>query len=155
MKFEMKDLLELGRSFGGNTCLFKVLWFSINTTAYGHEDCMKHSIPKCLSCRSWINRTVWSLSLSLSLSLSHLSSSLTWETFHQHHGLKLPRWVDSFQKGNDIIRRKQENPIFHFICFHISSDIFRPPQWLSSRESSCNAGDAGDANSIPGSGRSW
>ena len=153
----MKDLLELGRSFGGNTCLFKVLWFSINTTAYGHEDCMKHSIPKCLSCRSWINRTVWSLSLSLSLSLT-CPLLLLEKLFISIMGimmLKLPRWVDSFQKGNDIIRRKQENPIFHFICFHISSDIFRPPQWLSSRESSCNAGDAGDANSIPGSGRSW
>ena len=26
------------------------------------------------------------------------------------------------------------------------------PQWLSSKESSCNTGDAGDAGSIPGSG---
>ena len=28
------------------------------------------------------------------------------------------------------------------------------PQWLSSKESSCNAGDAGDVGSIPESGRS-
>ena len=28
------------------------------------------------------------------------------------------------------------------------------PCWLSSKESACNAGDAGDAGSIPGSGRS-
>ena len=28
------------------------------------------------------------------------------------------------------------------------------PQWLSSRESACNAGDAWDMDSIPGSGRS-
>ena len=28
------------------------------------------------------------------------------------------------------------------------------PQWLSGKESSCNAGDAGDVGSIPGSGRS-
>ena len=28
------------------------------------------------------------------------------------------------------------------------------PQWLSSKESPCNAGDPGDVNSISGSGRS-
>ena len=28
------------------------------------------------------------------------------------------------------------------------------PPWLSSKESACNAGDAGDLGSIPGSGRS-
>ena len=28
------------------------------------------------------------------------------------------------------------------------------PLWLSSKETSCNAGDAGDSGSIPGSGRS-
>ena len=28
------------------------------------------------------------------------------------------------------------------------------PRWLSSKESACNAGDAGDLGSIPGSGRS-
>ena len=28
------------------------------------------------------------------------------------------------------------------------------PQWLSSKESMCNAGDTGDAGSIPESGRS-
>ena len=28
------------------------------------------------------------------------------------------------------------------------------PWWLGSEESTCNAGDAGDAGSIPGSGRS-
>ena len=27
------------------------------------------------------------------------------------------------------------------------------PQWLSSKKSACNAGDTGDAGSIPGSGR--
>ena len=29
----------------------------------------------------------------------------------------------------------------------------RLPQWLSGKESACNAGDTGDAGSIPGSGR--
>ena len=28
-----------------------------------------------------------------------------------------------------------------------------PPQWLSGKESTCNVGDAGDADSIPGSGK--
>ena len=28
------------------------------------------------------------------------------------------------------------------------------PSWLSSKESTCNAGDTGDVGSIPGSGRS-
>ena len=28
------------------------------------------------------------------------------------------------------------------------------PRWLSSKKSACNAGDAGDLSSIPGSGRS-
>ena len=28
------------------------------------------------------------------------------------------------------------------------------PLWLSSKETSCNAGDTGDSGSIPGSGRS-
>ena len=28
------------------------------------------------------------------------------------------------------------------------------PRWLNSKESACNAGDAGDLSSIPGSGRS-
>ena len=28
------------------------------------------------------------------------------------------------------------------------------PLWLSGKETSCNAGDAGDSGSIPGSGRS-
>ena len=29
-----------------------------------------------------------------------------------------------------------------------------PPRWLNGKESTCHAGDAGDADSIPGSGRS-
>ena len=29
------------------------------------------------------------------------------------------------------------------------------PWWLSNKESAYNAGDSGDAGSIPGSGRSW
>ena len=28
------------------------------------------------------------------------------------------------------------------------------PRWLSGKESACNAGDPGDAGSVPGSGRS-
>ena len=35
--------------------------------------------------------------------------------------------------------------------FKISQGL---PRWLSSKESTCNAGDAGDLGSIPGSGRS-
>ena len=30
----------------------------------------------------------------------------------------------------------------------------QPPQWLSSKESACNAGATGDTGSVPGSGRS-
>ena len=29
-----------------------------------------------------------------------------------------------------------------------------PPQWLTGKESACNAGDIADVGSIPGSGRS-
>ena len=39
----------------------------------------------------------------------------------------------------------------------INSLIYRfkgLPRWLSGKESACNAGDAGDTGSIPGSGRS-
>ena len=32
--------------------------------------------------------------------------------------------------------------------------IYGLPQWLSGKESACNAGDVGDVGSIPGSGRS-
>jgi len=32
--------------------------------------------------------------------------------------------------------------------------IYGLPQWLSGKESACNAGDAGDSGLIPGSGRS-
>ena len=32
--------------------------------------------------------------------------------------------------------------------------IYGLPQWFSGKESACNAGDTGDAGSIPGSGRS-
>ena len=32
---------------------------------------------------------------------------------------------------------------------------FRLPQWLSGKESACNAADTGNPGSIPGSGRSW
>ena len=32
--------------------------------------------------------------------------------------------------------------------------IMNKPRWLSSKESACNAGDAGDSGSIPDSGRS-
>ena len=39
------------------------------------------------------------------------------------------------------------------ICVYIQL-IHGLPWWLSSQESACNAGDAGDAGSIPGSGRS-
>ena len=41
---------------------------------------------------------------------------------------------------------------FHFIL----SSILRTglPRWLSGKESTCNAGDTGDMDSIPGSGRS-
>ena len=35
------------------------------------------------------------------------------------------------------------------INIHKPSGRMGPPQWLSSKESSCNAGDAGDAGSIP------
>ena len=41
---------------------------------------------------------------------------------------------------------------FHFIL----SSLLRIglPRWLSGKESTCNAGDTGDIDSIPGSGRS-
>ena len=32
--------------------------------------------------------------------------------------------------------------------------VYGFPRWLSGKESSCNVGDTGDANLIPGSGRS-
>jgi len=38
------------------------------------------------------------------------------------------------------------------IAFTITVQGF--PQWLSGKESACNAGDAGDMDSIPGLGRS-
>ena len=41
------------------------------------------------------------------------------------------------------------------VCVYISPHhINGLPQWLSRKESACNAGDTGDAGSIPGSGRS-
>ena len=40
------------------------------------------------------------------------------------------------------------------VCVYISPhNIYGLPQWLSGKESACNAGDTGDAGSIPGSGR--
>ena len=44
------------------------------------------------------------------------------------------------------IEREKLNLLLHF-----SHDFLGFPQWLSSKESTCNAGDSG---SIPGSGRS-
>ena len=43
-----------------------------------------------------------------------------------------------------------------FLLFKQISSVpfFRLPQWLSGKESTCNAGDAGDKRLIPGSGRS-
>jgi len=39
-------------------------------------------------------------------------------------------------------------------AFNAWGHPFRLPQWLSGKEFICNAGDAGDVGSIPGSGRS-
>ena len=45
--------------------------------------------------------------------------------------------------------------IFHLVKLYRAQLLFtRLPQWLSSKESACNAGDAGNRGSIPGSGRS-
>ena len=39
--------------------------------------------------------------------------------------------------------------------FTLSMEVFTGlPQWLSGKESACNAGDTGDAGSVLGSGRS-
>ena len=40
----------------------------------------------------------------------------------------------------------------HHLCLLVPL-ILEFPQWLSSKESACNAGAAGDMGSIPGSGR--
>ena len=39
----------------------------------------------------------------------------------------------------------------YYICVNI---FFGSPQWLSSKESACNAGVSGDVGSVPESGRS-
>ena len=40
------------------------------------------------------------------------------------------------------------------MCVYVCVYIYRLPWWLSGKESSCNAGDAGDSGLIPGSGKS-
>jgi len=44
--------------------------------------------------------------------------------------------------------------VYICICAYIYVKRGGLPQWLSSKESTCNAGDTGDAGLIPGSGRS-
>ena len=44
--------------------------------------------------------------------------------------------------------------IYIYIHIHANNKNVGLPQWLSSKESACNAGDAGDAGSNPGLGRS-
>ena len=63
------------------------------------------------------------------------------------HGISLARilvWVTiSLSRGSSQPRIYVYLQLIHGL-----------PCWLSSKESACNAGDAGDAGSIPGSGRS-
>ena len=63
------------------------------------------------------------------------------------HGISLARilvWVTiSLSRGSSQPRIYEYLQLIHGL-----------PCWLSSKESACNAGDAGDAGSIPGSGRS-
>ena len=41
-----------------------------------------------------------------------------------------------------------------FIHLSVDRHLDWLPRWLSDKESACNAGDAGDAGSVPGLGRS-
>ena len=44
--------------------------------------------------------------------------------------------------------------VYMHICVCVCVHICRLPQWLSGKETICNAGATGDMGSIPGSGRS-
>ena len=50
---------------------------------------------------------------------------------------------------------QEQNGLAYLLSFQVISvsSLYGLPQWLSSKESACNAGDTGDMSSIPGSGR--
>ena len=56
-------------------------------------------------------------------------------------------WRDP-KKNYPVEHNVKENDNFFFFT------VTKRPQWLSGEASTCNAGDAGDAGLIPGSGRS-
>ena len=75
-------------------------------------------------------------------------------------------WVQSLGCKDPLEKERLPTPVFWPREFHglyspwgrswtwLSDFHFHFPQWLSGKESTCNAWDTGDAASIPGSGRS-
>ena len=62
--------------------------------------------------------------------------------------------MNKINKFQGCVVQHREYNLYFIITIHGVYPLNQLPQWLSSKEFSCSAGDAGDSGSIPGSGRS-
>ena len=74
-------------------------------------------------------------------------------TFKQYHMVFVFLWVTSFSIIISVSIHVVAKSIISYFFMTVVFYCGLPP-WLSSKESTCNAGVAGDAGSIPGLGRS-
>ena len=74
---------------------------------------------------------------------------------HIHiHYIYIPLYITYISNKNLLYSKKE---LYSISCINLSwkkKYIYRLHQWLSSKESACNAGDTGNAGLIPGLGRS-